>query len=482
MAQAGTFAGLLGGLVKGFGATHLELEQRDFEAKQRDKATRINILQHAVDDDNLDDESRQYAVQQLGEIMDGKPGGKNSEQLKATLDPILATAKMLIPSAPKKGESAPVAGSETTPVIPAAPQPFDSSAYDAHTYHPESDTSPTTAVTPTPSGQATAVIPPAPRPGRFTIKSSAQKQREALDLEDLKTRHELDIKESYRQQALKRLPQEQKDQIESDIKLYKETYGADPNQDDLDAIYSGVTKTQLTPKGTLKYSPPTPAGSLPPGAKDPDGNYIDRSKNPDVKAYMQTSIGGKVMGWVPAFEPQSAKESVFEKQQKEKIQEVMASNPGMSEDVAKIQVLKQGFQKRRLDLANAGALLTGRKLSNQDKEDLQNGILNRGTAANLLASATARAKEYAKLSDEGKLATNSPYADKTAPEIEEILIGEAGHTRAELNQAVAKPAAATPPARKILQDPKNPKAPKIYTDDNGKTWHDLATGRLIPPR
>lgn len=124
--SGGAGLGLFGGLVKGFGGTMLEIEQRNHEAEQRDKQLRISTLQHAgdnaqriIDDPNSSDEDYNHAhelqssiTQQLGEILDGgKRGGKMGEKLKAMIEPIMAVGHLM--SGGRQGNPAPPIGARS---------------------------------------------------------------------------------------------------------------------------------------------------------------------------------------------------------------------------------------------------------------------------------------------------------------------------------------------------------------------------------
>jgi len=446
--SGGAFAGLVSGLVSGFGKEYRNIEQQKHEDNIRDKQTRISILQHAIDSGTLDDDSMQAATDQLGEIIDGKPGGKTSEKLKALLDPILAVGKLMggvkTPAAPGTNEnfggtqrpSAPPPGGGGFE-IPSAPRPGQSA----------------------PSNAIAQVQGVTPAPRKMTVKTKAQRQQEALDLDKARILQQYALGDEEKARQLANLPKETAAKVDANIAVARKYYrvrdkdnpNGRPLRDD-EALPDAYTQAILEESGVMNQ--PRAAGSqtvkaigrvegknLPADAKTVTGEPITDAER-KTGAYLPVYRGDELLG----YQREDKKMLASEVKLAQDIDDAMSANPKLSRDDATKLVRNQNFQARRLNIVNAQELASGRQLSNQMRKDILDGKVTPATARAAMASIRSEAQTFARADKDGSLDPSSPYAGKSAPEIEEMLIPLYGYSKDELLKAIGGKTDATVPA------------------------------------
>jgi hypothetical protein len=448
----GAFSGLVSGLVKGFGGTMLELEQQKHDDTIREKQTRINILQHAIDNDNLDDDSRQAALDQLGEIIDGKPGGKTSEKLKAILDPILAVGKLMggVKTPPAPGTNENFGGMARPQQPPTGGGGFDIPA------------PPRRAGQPAPAALAQAE---GARPV-LKIKNKAQREQEVLDLDKKRMLQRLEVEDADRAAQLAKLPKELEVKIDTNIRLARKYYrvkdkenpNGRPLRDDeaLPESYSqaiiedamGLPQARAVPN--VKPQKVSEIDKAPDGAVDIEGKPV--AGTGPFNVYLQPD-GTK------AYEPLTRKKLASEVKFDQDVTDEITANPKLTRAQAEVAVRTRNVQSRRLNIVNAQELASGRQLSNQMRKDILEGKVTPATARAALSTIRAEAQALARADQNGTLSPDSPYAGKSAPQIEEMLIPTYGFSKDELMKAIGGGSTTTtvpnPPARGGARPPLN---------------------------
>lgn len=444
MPQAGGgFAGFVSGLTKGFGKTMLEVEQQKHEDAIRDKQNRISVLQHAIDSGNLDDESMQSATDQLGEILDGKPGGKTSEKLKAMLDPIIAVAKLMhgakgsTPGLPPQGNGTNGPMSET---LPAQKPPTGGGGFDI-------PTPPTRGRTVAPIAVAQNGIPARATMSGMKVKTAKQKQDEILAGEKAKILQQYALGDEEKKKQLAALPGEQQAQIDSNIKVARKYYrvvdkdnpNGRPLRDDENlppsysqAIIEDVLK--IDPRYTQERNQTVKAigrvegKNLPADAKTITGEPItDRNG-----AYLPVYRGDTLLGYQREDKKPLASEVKFNQD----VDDAMAADKTLTRESATQLVRTNNFKSRRLSIVNSQELLTGRQLANQQRKDIIEGKITPATARGVIGTIRTEALTIARADANGTLSPDSPYTGKSAAEIEDLLIPFYGYSKEELMKAV----------------------------------------------
>lgn len=429
----GSFSGLVSGLVKGFGGTMLEIENQKHDDAVREKQNRIRILEAAVDNDNLDDDSRQSALDQLGEIIDGKPGGKTSEKLKAILDPILAVGKLMggVKTGPMPGTDEQFGGEQ------AVEPPTGDGGFEIPN-PPRRDQVAQSRTMVSQNG-----IPAAPT--GLKVKTQAQRRQEILDTDKARIVQEFALKDAEKARQLKNAPKEVDDKINANIAIArkyvkikdKENPNGRPLRDDeplpeayTDAIIEdamGLPQQRATSQ-TVKAIGRVEGKNLPSDATTVTGDPItDRSG-----AYLPVYRGDELLGYQREDKKMLASEVKLEQD----ISDAMAANPKLTREAATSLVRTQNFQKRRLDIVNAQELLEGRTLSNKMRQDIIDGKITPATARAALSTIRTEAQALARADQNGTLSPDSPYAGKSAPQIEEMLIPTYGFSKDELMKAI----------------------------------------------
>lgn len=234
------------------------------------------------------------------------------------------------------------------------------------------------------------------------------------------------------------LPENQSKEIARRLQLYSEN-----NKDQAgnpvpapqwfkDAVMADVMKIpQMSRPSTPQKRGQLTGDQLPPDATTISGQPI--TKRDKGTTYSKYYIGDQLAG----YEAEVTKPLAADRKRDMAIEAAQAANPSLTPEEARTLVLKQEYQKARLDVLNAQELSEGRELDNKTKRDILDGKLSPVSARMLITNIASRAAKLATPEVQATLEEGSPYSGKSLPQLENLLLGELGFTRKELTDAIA---------------------------------------------